>query len=309
VGRTCRAPIAAFAQIDPLIVPFCPAPFHPIPSRPVRPRSEALKIQRERPPDIPSSLPTAMTRRRRLLDLLRRVPAEEKAPEDANVVAAQARAHDAVKEAVQSTERLAGVANRHRSAVDALPETIRAVDAQVVDALGALGRVDHAQARLGVLALNTGLEGAKLEGAAGRAVVMVAEELRALTGRASTATRDLAHALAEIRLQTKTVEGRAAEVRTGSAAIVEEAGRALVAFHAADEAVGELGDVLTRATGLEPEVARALQNAELHAKELVSALTLITLRAPMALATLRPMLDPLLQLADRVRKPTGEEPE
>ena len=97
------------------------------------------------------------------MDLLRpRMVAEEKVPEDANVVAAQGRAHDAVREAVQSTERLAGVANRHRSAVDALPETLRTVDSQVVDALGALGRVDHAQARLGVLALNTGLEGAKL---------------------------------------------------------------------------------------------------------------------------------------------------
>lgn len=251
-----------------------------------------------------------MTRRRRLMDLLRpRVPTEEKAPEDANVVAAQSRAHDAVKEAVQSTERLAGVANRHRSAVDALPEALRAVDAQIVDALGALGRVDHAQARLGVLALNTGLEGAKLEGSAGRAVILVAEELRALTGRASTATKELAQALAEIRGQAKTVETRVQEARTGSATIVEEAGRALVAFHAADEAVAALGEELTRATGLEPEVARALQNAELHAKELVASLTIVTLRAPMAIASLRPILDPIFALADRLRKPSGEEGE
>jgi methyl-accepting chemotaxis protein len=251
-----------------------------------------------------------VTRRRRLLDLLRprhAVSAEEKVPEDANVVAAQARAHEAVKEAVQSTERLAGVANRHRSAVDALPESLRAVEAQIVDALGALGRVDHAQARLGVLALNTGLEGAKLEGAAGRAVVMVAEELRALTGRASTATKELSHALGEIRQQAKLVETRAVEAKQGSSTIVEEAGRALVAFHAADEAVAALGEELTRATGLEPEVARALQSAELHARELLAALTIVTLRAPIALTALRPLLEPLFTLAERVRKPQGED--
>ena len=140
-------------------------------------------------------------------------------------------------------------------------------------------------------------------------MILVAEELRALTGRASTATKELAQALGEIRAQTKTVETRVQEARTGSATIVEEAGRALVAFHAADEAVAALGEELTRATGLEPEVARALQSAELHAKELVAALTVVTLRAPMAIASLRPILDPIFALADRLRKPTGEEAE
>ena len=249
-----------------------------------------------------------MTRSRRLFDLLRRAPQGAKQPEDATVVAAQARAHDSVKEAVQSTERLAGIANRHRSAVDTLPELLRGVEAHLADALGALGRVDSAQTRLGVLALNTGLEGAKLEGAAGRAVLMVAEELRKLTGRASAATKELAHALAEIGGQAKLVDARVIEARAGTGGIAEEAGRALIASHAADEAVRELGEELTRATGLEPEVARALQNAEVHARELAAALSVVALRSPLAVAALRPILDPLVQIVERLRRPVAEDP-
>ena len=82
--------------------------------------------------------------------------------------------------------------------------------------------------------------------------------------------------------------------------VAQEAGRLAASCSDAESALVDIGEKLRKATGSDPETARAISQAAEHARALVTALTQISGKAPRGLVvgTLRPMLEPLVRLLD-----------
>ena len=255
------------------------------------------------------------TRRRRWMDMLRRSTelvsgsTPRATADDAALTSAHGRAQDALHAIVQIAERLVGATSRHRSSLDGLLERQRQLAARLADMRAAMSRVTDAQTRLSVVALNAGLEGARVEGPAGRALSMVADEVRGLVARAAAAGTELSSGIEEAASEVARLDTQITEARAGSAQIADEASKSLASAHLSDAALVELGDQLRRATGVDPELAAALEKAQAHARELVSALDVVSSHGSLAAAAMRPVIEPLVRLLDQLEgESAGEEP-
>jgi methyl-accepting chemotaxis protein len=255
------------------------------------------------------------TRRRRFMDVLRRSTelvaggAPRSTIDDAALTTAHARAVETLREAVSTAEKLAGASSRHRNHIDAVADRQRALATRIGDMRPVVARLAEVQARLSVVALNAGLEGARIEGLAGRALVLVADEVRTLVGRAAASATELGRSLEETALELLRLDGHVTEARSSSGVLGEEASRALASLHQADGALGDIGAHLAQATGLDPELAAAVEKAQAHTRELVTALTVVSSRAGGAVAAsaLRPIVEPLARLLDQLDGLADEE--
>jgi methyl-accepting chemotaxis protein len=228
--------------------------------------------------------------------------ATARAVDDAALTSAHGRAQTLLRDAVKTTEHLVGATSHHRGSLDALGERQRAIASRILDMRSAATRLADTESRLGVVALNAGLEGARIEGLAGRALVMLADEVRSLLSRATSATSELSTGLEEMHVDVTKLDAQLGDVRTSGGQLTEEASRSLNAAHDADGALSELGDQLRRATGVDPELAAAVESAQTHARDLVAALTLVSSRAQgtLAAAALRPIIEPIGRLLDQL---------
>lgn len=247
-----------------------------------------------------------MKRRERWIDVLRKTA--EKAPrlartpqpslDEATLWGAHDRAVESVKQTAESAERVAANAARHRTALDGGVERLRSLGGRAADAAAGFARVQEAFDRLGLVALNAGLEGAKIGDPAGRALVLVADELRAYVQRGGDAAKELSATIAEVSAECSKAQAQVEQERAAAGQIADEAARAHASVQAVDRAVEEIGERLRRVTGSDPEVARALHEASSHARGLLTALSTLSSRtqAAPALAALRPMMEPLAKL-------------
>src|SRR5271170_2074145 len=144
------------------------------------------------------------TPKRRLLKLIRRAAKsarlqgfETDADEDAIWLAHQ-RALTVVREGAESTQRIASGIAKQRGSVDSLGDRSRAAAARAQEMATAFTRVVDSFDRLGLVALNAGLEGARLGESAGRALLLVSDEVRGQTSRGSDSARELSATLVEI---------------------------------------------------------------------------------------------------------------
>jgi exonuclease SbcC len=248
-------------------------------------------------------------RRRRWLDVLRRAAQREGGPEasapgeptpiDAALWSAHGEAQRAVGDAAEKAGRVADAAARHRAALDGASERAGAMVTHAEGLTLAATRVGDALERLAVVALNAGLEGARTAEPQGKALLLLSEEIRSHVSRGAETARDLVSVVEELAAETgqirKELEGaRSAAEETGQAA--ESLGGALVR---ARQALTDAERHLKRATGIDPEMARAISLATEHARGLLSALSTLstaTQARPLLLGALRPALVPLSRL-------------
>jgi methyl-accepting chemotaxis protein len=155
-------------------------------------------------------------------------------------------------------------------------------------------------ARLELVALNAGLEGARLGEGPGHALGLVSDEVRGQASRGSEACRELGLALGEIGSELLQVHASLDRAREASAEVAQEAARASGASSDAERALDDLGERLKKATKTDPETARALTDATQHARALVTSLAALRGKAPqtIVIAALRPVLEPLFRALD-----------
>lgn len=243
-----------------------------------------------------------MSRRKKWIDLLfgGGDRADDKGIQDPALTAAHAKASKSLSELLPVAERLTGTLAHTRSALDALAERERRSHATRTELSVATSRVREGLGRLGIVALNAGLEGARIEGPAGRALAMVADEIRQIAMRCTASTDEIVDALRGGAEEAEKVAAALTDTRERLTAAAVDASSVGALAHATDGALTELGDRLGRATGVDPEVAAALDRAQTHARELVSALSLASSRGLVRRAALRPVLEPLLRLFDQL---------
>jgi len=245
------------------------------------------------------------TPKRRLLRLMRRAAKsarlqsglDQEADESAIWLAHQ-RALAVVREGAESTQRIASGVAKQRGSVDAIGDRSRAASARAQEMSTAFARVVDSFDRLGLVALNAGLEGARLGESAGRSLLLVSDEVRAQTSRGSDSARELAATLAEIGGELGQLNVQLDQVRELASEVAHEAARASAAGAEADRLLIEMSDGLRRTTERDPETVVAIAEAGEHARAMVASLGALSGKVPRALllSALRPMLEPLTRV-------------
>ncbi len=242
--------------------------------------------------------------KRRLFRLLRRgtggTGVGRSAVEESALWAAHQRAALAVRDSGEAAQRIASHVAKQRATVDALADRARAVSARANDLSTSFGRIVDSFARLELVALNAGLEGARMSEGGGQALGLVSDEVRAQANRGSEAARELSAALAEIGSELVQVNASLDRAREAAAEVAQEAARVGGASADAERALTDIGDRFRKTTGSDPETARAIAEATEHARALVGALGTLSGKVPQALvvSALRPVLEPLSRMLE-----------
>lgn len=198
----------------------------------------------------------------------------------------------------EASQRVAAALAKSRATVDGIADQARAASSRRDEIERAIGRLGDAFERLNLVALNAGLEGARLGETAGRSLNLVGDEIRGHVERGTAASRDVADLAREAARTAASIGMRLDEVRALSDEVASDASRVASAMTETERALAELSERLRKATGTDPETAKAIADATEHGRALVAALGTLTGRVPRAILVnaLRPVLEPILRV-------------
>jgi methyl-accepting chemotaxis protein len=202
------------------------------------------------------------------------------------------------REAGEAAQGIASVVAKQRAAVDAIADRARAVSGRAQELSAIFGRIGEVFDRLGLVALNAGLEGARLGESAGRAVLLVSDEVRTHALRGGENVRELTSTLAEMAQELALLVSSFEGPRSASGEMAQQAAVAAGASADAERALVEIDARMRKATGSDPETSRAIAEASERAHALVQSISDLGGRVPqeVLLRALRPMLEPLVRL-------------
>jgi methyl-accepting chemotaxis protein len=248
----------------------------------------------------------------RFLKLLRRTgagaPRNVRSPsEEAELWAAHERTMASARGAAEAAARAAGAVAKQRTVLDALSDQGRALPGRLVEIERTLARASEALDRLTLTALNAGLEASRL-GEGGRALALVADDVRTQTARAQDSAKVLGAAHRELAVELQSVGQRIDELRASAGEISADVSRAREAAMDAERSLVEITAKLKRATGTDPETVRAVAEVAEKARALVTALGALSGKVPQGLlaAALRPVVDPLLRVLEESEGTEGD---
>jgi methyl-accepting chemotaxis protein len=230
--------------------------------------------------------------------------------DDGAAWSAHAAALKSAKDAAEAAHAIAAHVAKQRAAADILNDRVRTASTRAQELAAGFGRVTDAFERLGLVALNAGLEGARLGESQGRALLLVSDEVRAHVARGSESARELTGTLNDVAADVNKLQAFVDQVRQGAQDTAQEASRVATSANDAERSVVDLGRRLQETTGSDPETAQLVAAAGEHAKALVGALGALGEKAPpkLIMGALRPILGPLARLlGDPDASDEGEE--
>jgi len=200
--------------------------------------------------------------------------------------------------ALEASVRVASASARQRKAIEALLETARSTRARADEAAPAASRLGDGLDRLRLVALNLGLEGARLSDSAGRALTTVSDEIRTWVDRSAEALADLQGSIDELRPASGRVVEHAERIRQAEAEIASSAAETQAGAQQASQSLEELARWASKLSKTDPETARVLGRAAEHAKALVADLSELhsASRGEIAHSVLEPIIEPLARL-------------
>src|SRR5262245_31437866 len=178
--------------------------------------------------------------------------------DEALLFSAHDQASKASAAAISVAQAAGATAAQQRSVLDAAADHARLLLARGRDVRAAGQRVRDELERAKLVALNTGLEGARLGENAGKALVSVADELRGVLGRAIESLEEQQQQLMQSEREREKLRELVDGARQGASALADELLRAQASQREANSALSELGQSLQRSTGTDPDVARAV---------------------------------------------------
>jgi methyl-accepting chemotaxis protein len=240
----------------------------------------------------------------------KQAPSAAKHPsaEESAVWAAHEQALARTREAAEAAQRIASNAAKQRASADTLADRAHAVAARAQELATSFTRITDAFERLGLIALNAGLEGARLGEVAGRALLLVSDEVRDHAVRGSDSARELSTTLTEVGAEISRLNAIIGQARQASGETSQEAAVVAAASGEAERALVDIGNRIRKTTGTDPETVRAIALASEQAHVLVTSLTALETKVPRSwlVDALRPVLEPLAQLLAERRRSSGD---
>lgn len=213
-------------------------------------------------------------------------------------------AQEGATQLVESSAQILASAARQQAIIDGITELARNAASRGPEIEEPLERITIALDRLRLVALNVGLEGARLVDPAGRALMNVADEVRGHSERGGEALQDLRSAIEDVHPAWEQVGRRADELRDTHTALVTQAGRQQAVAQGVVQEVVTLGQHARAISDTDPETALVLAQVGEHARGLIQALGSLggRVRRELVRSALGPSLQPLLRVLLDVAK-------
>jgi methyl-accepting chemotaxis protein len=253
--------------------------------------------------------------KQRLLRLLRRTGkgarslGEWSTADESALWSAHERALVRTRDAGAAAARIASSAARQRTSIDGVADRTRALSSRTAEVHADFARIADAFERLSLVALNAGLEGARLGEAEGRQLGLVADEVRVHSSRGGEQARELAAVLTQLHAELVQLESTLAQAQAVVAEVTQDSARAAGGASDAESALLDVGDRVKRLTGRDPEAVRSIAEASERARALVASISALRGKVPRSLlvSAIGPALTPLARLlAEGDDPPDGE---
>ncbi len=229
--------------------------------------------------------------------------------EEAKLWTAHLQAREAANHIVESAAQLLASTARQQALLDGVTDLGRQAASRGPEIQEPMDHIVQSLDRLRLVALNVGLEGARLGDPAGRALMNVADEVRGLTERADEAMQELRGSFDDTLSTWNHAVRRTDELRDAHAAIVVQASRQQTVAQDIVRHVDAIGEHARSLLETDPQTAVVLAQVVEHAKGLVQALGSLGGRArrEVVRSALGPLLQPLLRtLLDVARTSKGK---
>jgi hypothetical protein len=221
----------------------------------------------------------------------------------ATLLTALERAARAVLDAVDAAQATTTTSARVVSAADAAAEQAELLRTRERDVEAASERVRDALERAKVVALNAGLDGARLQDPVGKVLMAVADEVRTALTRAMDALDEHDALAVQVEKERGKLREQVLTLQRESPVLRRELEQALDAERGAAAAVTQAAELVRRSAGADEHTARWIARATEHALELRRALAQLPLgpQSRVALRSLRTVLEPLEHQLRRTR--------
>jgi methyl-accepting chemotaxis protein len=224
------------------------------------------------------------------------------------------RAHEsaarAAETALSACQAAGASAAQQRGFLDAAVDALRMLMSRAGEASTGVRQTREALEQIRLVALNTGLEGARLGEPAGKPLTLVADEIRGHVARALASLEEHQATLDRMDGERNKLREQVEVAQQRSADLARELLQAQAAQRDATSALVDVGGRIRDVSTTDPETARAIAEAAEHARSLAAALTTLSSKPHRAklLRALGPTLGPLLQVLRDEYRP-GEDPE
>jgi methyl-accepting chemotaxis protein len=230
--------------------------------------------------------------------------------EVARLWTAHLRAHQSANHAVELTTQLLASTKRQQVLLDGALDLIRQAANRSPEIQDPIDQVAHNLDRLRLIALNVGLEGARLGDPAGHTLMNMADEVRSLTERANEAVQELRTALDDTLSLWNQAVHRTEETRHAHEALETQFGSLQTAADNTLQDIQPIGTHTRSLLDMDPHTAVALARVTEHAKELIQALGSLGdhARQDIIRSALGPTLHPLLRALLQIANPSKIKP-
>lgn len=196
-----------------------------------------------------------------------------------------------------------------RSQIEACANQARRFEVRLKDGRHATAQLVETLDRIKLVALNTGLEGARMGEPAGKALVSVADEVRTLATRGLEIVVEQVQLLENAEAEQQILVQDAEQAQAQAKAISNLMSQACESQRDTLVGLAELERNIERASGIDPRTARELEQIAEHTQALLTALEQLTTdrRQRAVHGLVRPALLPLL--AALTRDSTRGEPQ
>jgi methyl-accepting chemotaxis protein len=214
--------------------------------------------------------------------------------------AAHERSLARARDAGAAAQRIASSASRQRGSMDGIADRGRSLSSRVAELQTAAARLLDSLERLGLVALNAGLESARLGETEGRSLALVSEEVRTQSMRGGDAARELITSLSLLAADFGQLDASVGQAQSVVSEVTQEASRVAGAAIDTEAALLDLGERAKSVTGSDPDQLRAVAEATERARALVASLATLSgkVSSDLVLVALRPMLESLADLVE-----------
>jgi hypothetical protein len=235
-------------------------------------------------------------------------PSKRRPLDEAALHEGHATAIEAAAACQRAAERLGPAAAEQQGAAAATLDEVRLVVALDKDLRGSLDQVRETIERARLVALNAGLEGARVGEPTGKALVAFGEEARGQLARALESITDQIALANQVEREHERLRDQLDQIHRRATGLAEQIAAASAARAQVDAALAALGETLERVTGTDAETARALSAAARHARGLFEALSALSVhsRGRVLTRALGPSLEPLRRVLSDLDPTRGD---